>query len=94
MRQINKKEFFHICSGIGGLLIGTAIGIYLYTHFHGTESLLLILGITVYNVGVIGNYLITVSEGNKVTTQAYFSRILIWIAFGAILLMINWALKF
>lgn len=94
MRQMNKDEFFHICSGIGALLIGTAIGIYLYTHFHGTEGLLLILGVTVYNVGVFGNYLISESEGNKITGQTYLSRILIWIAFGAILLLINWAFKF
>ena len=90
MKEINRTDFFHICSGLGALLIGTAIGLYLYTHFRGTEAVLLILGVTVYNVGMFGVYLMRDAEGKKVTGQTYLNRLLIWIAFGVILLVINW----
>ena len=90
MKEINKAEFFHICSGLGGVLIGTAIGLYLHTHFRGTEAVLLILGVTVYNIGMFGIYLMRGAEGKKVTGQTYLNRLLIWIAFGVILLVINW----
>ncbi len=90
MKGIDKTEFFHICSGLGALLIGMSIGIYLYTHFHGTEAVLLILGVTVYNVGMFGIYLIRDEEGKRVTGQTYLTRLLIWIVFAVILLVVNW----
>lgn len=90
MKQISKTEFFQICLGLGALLIGAAIGIYFYKYFRGTEGWLLIMGVTVYNIGVFGFYLIKDAEGKKAIGQTYLSRLLIWASFAIILLLVNW----
>ena len=93
MIQIIKTDFFQICTALGSLLVGMAIGIYLLDYFRSTEGLLLILGVTVYNVGTFGIYFIKDAEGKKALRQTYLSRLLVWVFFALILSIISWVAK-
>lgn len=94
MKEFNKTEFFQQCSTLGAAIIGTSVGIYFYSYFVGTELWLIILGVTVYNTGSIGIYLIKDAAEKNAIRPIYFSRLIVWLCFAIILLVFGWLINF
>lgn len=93
MKEFNKAEFFELCTTLGATIIGTSVGIYFYHYFLRTELWLIILGVTVYNTGSIGIYLIRQGAGRNAIWPVYFNRLIVWLCFAIVLLFFAWLIN-